>query len=114
MNDLTPIEMDEFTRLEDAETERPRGFRLGRAGWALRVATDTYVHHSKSKSFGHANRKELTRAANQILRSRHPEVNFASIEERMRSDPTIIRVRRELARLLHVEQAASRHEATEA
>lgn len=35
MNDLTPIEMDELTRLEDAETERPRGFRLGRAGWIV-------------------------------------------------------------------------------
>jgi RND family efflux transporter MFP subunit len=37
MNDLTPIEMDEFKLLQDAENPRPRR-RFGRTGWILLAA----------------------------------------------------------------------------
>jgi multidrug efflux system membrane fusion protein len=38
MNDLTPIEMDELARLEEAENPLVRSRRLGRAGWLLLLA----------------------------------------------------------------------------
>lgn len=47
--------------------------RLGRLGYRLRIADDAYVHHKKSVSFGAGRRKTLTRRANMLLRSRHPE-----------------------------------------
>lgn len=37
MNDLTPIEMDEFKQLQDADNPPRGGVRLGRAGWIVLV-----------------------------------------------------------------------------
>ncbi|GAB5377976.1 MAG: hypothetical protein AcusKO_44380 [Acuticoccus sp.] len=103
--------------LEDAgyfnDAAFPRGYgeendlclRLGQAGWTLRLATDTFVHHAKSKSFGDANRRKLSSAANRILRDLHPEVDFPAIEERMRSEASMVRLRRELANRVKVESA---------
>lgn len=103
--------LEEVGYFDDASF--PRGYgeendlclRLGRAGWSLRVATDTFVHHSKSKSFGNAKRKQFSKAANQILREKHPEVSFTSIEDHMRSDPAMARIRRELSIRVAVERS---------
>ena len=89
----------------------PRGYgeendlclRLGKAGYELRVATNTYVHHKKSRSFGHEQRKDLSKKANAILRGRYPEIDFGKLEERMRTEPSITIVRRRLLDLLKVE-----------
>ncbi|MFO1151148.1 MAG: glycosyltransferase [Alsobacter sp.] len=58
--------------------------RLRSSGYVLRVADDTFVFHSKSKSFGHAQRKENSRRANGVLRQKHPTVDFAALEAEMR------------------------------
>lgn len=92
----------------------PRGYgeendlciRLGKAGWSLGVAADTYIHHSKSKSFGNAQRKELSKAANEILRAKHPEVNFQVLEQKMQNDPTMNRIRASLLSTLAIETGA--------
>lgn len=89
----------------------PRGYgeendlclRLTKAGYELRVATDAYVHHKKSKSFGVGQRMELSKKANMILRGKHPEVSFPDIEEKMRIDPAVNRIRTHLAQALGVE-----------
>lgn len=89
----------------------PRGYgeendlcvRLTKAGWSLRVAPDTYVHHAKSRSFGISQRTELSKAANQVLRGKHPEIDFPVLEETMRNDPTINRIRGAIAGRFGVE-----------
>lgn len=89
----------------------PRGYgeendlclRLNKAGYQLRVATDAYVHHKKSKSFGVGQRKELSKKANAVLRGKHPEVSFADIEEKMRIDPAVNRIRTLLVQALGIE-----------
>lgn len=91
----------------------PRGYgeendlciRLGKAGFDLRVATNTYVHHKKSRSFGHDQRKDLSKKANAILRGKYPELDFGKLEERMRTEPSINILRRRLLDLLKVEPA---------
>jgi GT2 family glycosyltransferase len=80
--------------------------RLGRLGYRLRVADDAYVHHKKSVSFGNTRRKALSRRANQILRSKHPEAKIAELEERMRTEPSIIALRHRLLAALGVEPGA--------
>ncbi len=91
----------------------PRGYgeendlciRLGKAGYELRVAINTYVHHKKSRSFGHVQRKDLSKKANGILRGKYPEIDFGKLEERMRTEPAINTVRLRLRDLLRVEPA---------
>lgn len=80
--------------------------RLGQQGFTLRVADDAYVHHKKSVSFGAARRKSLSRRANTILRAKHPETDIAAVEERMRTEPTLIALRSQLLRALAVEPVA--------
>jgi GT2 family glycosyltransferase len=77
--------------------------RLGKAGFKLRVATDTYVQHKKSKSFGNEQRKDLSKKANTILRGKHPSVTFSEIEEVMRTDPSVNHTRQHLSRALGIE-----------
>ncbi len=84
----------------------PRGYgeendlclRLGEAGYALRVAADAYVYHKKSRSFGHDQRRELSQAGNAALRAKHPQVRIVDLEDAMRSDPILSRLRAEVTR----------------
>lgn len=92
----------------------PRGYgeendlclRLTHAGYTLRVATDTYVYHKKSRSFGNDQRKILSRESNLALRARHPSVSFAEIEEAMRGNPALNRIRHHLLASLGIEPVA--------
>jgi len=47
--------------------------RASDAGFTLAIADDTYVYHSKSKSFGHEQRKEFSKRGNSALRHKHGE-----------------------------------------
>lgn len=70
--------------------------RLTRSGHKLRVADHCYIYHKKSKSFGHDKRRELSKAANDILKHRHPTVAIPEIEELMRTSAPINALRRRL------------------
>jgi len=45
--------------------------RASEAGFKLTIADDTYVFHSKSKSFGHSRRKELSQHGSNSLKRKH-------------------------------------------
>lgn len=45
--------------------------RVADAGFSLSICDSAYVFHSKSKSFGHDQRKELSRAGSESLKSKH-------------------------------------------
>ena len=77
--------------------------RLGNAGYTLRVAESAFVYHKKSKSFGNERRKELSKAANAILKSKHPETDFVKIEELMRTNPAVNNMRDKLSKIISVE-----------
>ena len=77
--------------------------RLGKAGYKLRVADNCFVYHKKSKSFGNDRRKILSKQANLTLRAKHPEVDWADIEDRMRTSPVLKDLRRRLIDHLQVE-----------
>lgn len=79
--------------------------RLGYAGWNLRVADDTYVFHKKSKSFDNDRRSILSKRANSILKSKHPEVKFTFLEEEMRTAAGMVELRRRLIEYLRIEMS---------
>lgn len=45
--------------------------RTSDAGYELAICDDTYIFHHKSKTFGNAQRKELTTASNSLLAAKH-------------------------------------------
>lgn len=51
------------------------------AGYLLAIADDAYVYHSKSKSFGHARRKQLTSAGSAALLRKHGKKYHALVDE---------------------------------
>ncbi|PPC74639.1 hypothetical protein C4K68_25335 [Pokkaliibacter plantistimulans] len=55
-------------------------FRAIDAGYKLKIATNTYVFHSKTKSFGVDKRKELITSANSILHEKYGKERFKSLE----------------------------------
>jgi len=67
--------------------------RLRKAGWRLRLAAHVYVHHLKSRSFGHARRTDLSRAGDLALRALHPDVDFAALGRTFLSVPALAEVR---------------------
>lgn len=77
--------------------------RLGKRGWKLKVAMKAYVFHKKSKSFGISKRAQLSKAANEILKGKHPEVNFAQLEERMRTNREVSQIREILQKVDKIE-----------
>lgn len=79
--------------------------RLRKSGWKLKVADDTYVYHKKSKSFGSDRRAILSKKANVIIRSKHPEIKFTTLEDEMRTAPGLVELRRRLVEYLRIEMS---------
>lgn len=79
----------------------PKGFgeeddycmRANNAGFGIMVATDTYVYHAKSKSYGSARRKELAKKGAVVLREKHSEARIQRSINSMRENPYFLEMR---------------------
>ena len=83
------------------EESFPRGYgeendyclRARAEGFELAVVDDVYVYHSKSKSYSHERRRELTRTSRKAFDAKHgPEV-IKQASEFMRHNPEMAKVR---------------------
>lgn len=81
-------------------------FRAQDAGFALAVATDTYVYHAKSRSYTHARRKALSKEGTRAFRSKYPGPRIARAVESTRFNPMLERIR-EAARSWFGSESAS-------
>lgn len=66
------------------------------AGFALAIADDTYVFHSKSKSFGHARREEYSRQGADALRRKHGADKYKRLVDETKSTGPMDSVRRQI------------------
>lgn len=67
--------------------------RAADAGFALAIADDTYVFHAKSKSFGHAKRKELSEQGSAALKRKHSSEKFAALVNKVKNTKQLDAVR---------------------
>ena len=87
------------------EQEFPLGYgeeddfciRARRAGFKNVVVTTAYVHHSKSKSFGHDKRVKLANAGRQVLDYKYGKEGYKLLTESIGSNP-IINIKRDKLR----------------
>lgn len=73
--------------------------RASMAGFRLAVADDAYVFHAKSRSFGHARRKQLSTAGAAALESKYGKDVIAKLVRELRDNSQLELVRKRLARL---------------
>lgn len=74
--------------------ENDFAFRVSDAGFALALATDTYVFHAKSRSFTHEVRRELSAAGSKAFRTKWPKRRIDDAIRTMRDHPVLIEKRR--------------------
>jgi len=67
--------------------------RAGQAGFELAVADDTYVYHSKSKSFGHEKRSILSQQGEISLKNKYGKEEYNGIKESMKRNVMLNSVR---------------------
>ena len=72
-------------------------------GWLACVATNTYVWHAKSKSFGHKNRQELSRQGSDKLRQKHGNQRLDSAIASLKNNPVLKEFREKIG-IFFVEQ----------
>ncbi|HAS6502879.1 TPA: glycosyltransferase family 2 protein [Vibrio parahaemolyticus] len=70
--------------------------RAVKAGYKLIIADDTYVFHSKSKSFGHDKRKVLAKQGSIALKAKHPDVDWASVTKAIYENKDLVALRQQL------------------
>ncbi|MCL5777445.1 glycoside hydrolase family 99-like domain-containing protein [Limibaculum sp. FT325] len=87
-------------------------FRAVDAGFALVVATHTYVFHAKSKSYSEKKRHELSEISQEKLYERHGRDRFMSAIEVLAEQPVLERLRGESAELWRREPEADRSGST--
>lgn len=79
----------------------PRGFgeeddfslRAADAGFGLMIATNSYVYHAKSKSYGSAKRNELSKKGQAVLKKKHSEVRLKRSTDTMKINPYLEEMR---------------------
>jgi GT2 family glycosyltransferase len=71
--------------------------RAVKAGYKLLIADDTYIYHSKSKSFGHEKRKILAKQGSAALKNKHPDVNWGDVTKKIFQHSALISMREKLA-----------------
>jgi len=67
--------------------------RAADAGFLLAIADDTYVYHAKSKSFGHAKRKELSQQGSATLKRKHTAEKFNALVQKVKNTKPLDAVR---------------------
>ena len=86
------------------EAAFPRGFgeendlcaRAVKSGWDIRIADDTYVYHVKSQSFGHKERKRLSKDGSSALKEKHPDVDWKLITNELENEHSLVELRKRL------------------
>lgn len=87
----------------------PKGFgeeddycmRASNAGFGIMVATNTYVYHAKSKSYGSARRKELAKKGAVVLRNKHSEVRIQRSVATMKDNPFFLEMRHAISNAIN-------------
>lgn len=74
------------------------------AGFELAVADDVYVYHAKSKSFGHARRKELSAQGTASLKKKHTTEKYYAWVEAIKKTETLDTIREEIQSALSDKQ----------
>jgi len=74
-------------------------FRASNAGFAIVIATHTYVFHAKSKSYSENKRVELTKRSREVIFSRHGQERFSHAVQLLEEHPILQRLRREAMKL---------------
>jgi GT2 family glycosyltransferase len=87
-------------------------FRASNQGFSLAVATDTYVFHSKSKSFVSDERVKLMNEGARAFRDKHGQKRIARSVETMKLNPYLQRLRKE-AELLYLKQELNENRYTD-
>lgn len=70
--------------------------RLRKAGYKLYIADHVYVYHHKSASFGHQQRRVLSKRGTERLLVKHPDVDVQSLQRAMAEVTALIDLRKAL------------------
>jgi GT2 family glycosyltransferase len=80
--------------------------RAADAGFTLAVATDAFVYHAKSKSFGHAARREHSRRGAVALERKHGATRVAALNDSLRDHAELAASRDRIRDAIRVENAS--------
>ncbi|TAF38017.1 MAG: hypothetical protein EAZ66_06725 [Alphaproteobacteria bacterium] len=87
--------------------ENDFSIRARKAGFKLAIADNAYVYHSKSKSFGHERRQELSKQGSTAFKQKHPDINVKALTEEIKNNQTLDRLRLKLREHIISNPAAS-------
>ncbi|MCC3573324.1 MAG: tetratricopeptide repeat protein [Microcoleus sp. PH2017_40_RAT_O_B] len=87
--------------------ENDFSIRAKKAGFKLAIADNAYVYHSKSKSFGHERRQELSKQGSTAFKQKHPDINVKALTEEIKNNQTLDRLRLKLREHIISNPAAS-------
>ena len=73
--------------------ENDYALRARAAGWRLVLADDVFVYHGMSKSYSHAKRQELERAAGEIIAKKHGTPMLIAGEDYLKNRPVLRGIR---------------------
>jgi len=76
--------------------ENDFSIRARKAGFKLAIADHAYVYHSKSKSFGHERRQELSKQGSTAFKQKYPDINVKALTEEIKNNQTLDRLRLKL------------------
>lgn len=88
--------MDEQAFPEGYGEENDYCIRAADAGFELAIADDSYVYHAKSKSFGHARRRLLSKRGSEALARKHTAGRVSSLVAETRTKIPLERIRRRI------------------
>jgi GT2 family glycosyltransferase len=79
----------------------PKGFgeendicvRATEAGFKLAIADHVYIYHRKSASFGRKRRDRLSHEGTQALKRKHPDVDWAALQQEMKESSVLAALR---------------------
>lgn len=92
--------LDEVSFPEGFGEEDDYCIRARDAGFELVVACDTYVHHWKSKSYAHDERRALSARGRRSLKAKYGEDRVEADARRVRQDPVLAEMRSRVAGFL--------------
>lgn len=79
--------------------ETDLNIRAGKAGFKLVIADDLFVFHHKSVSFGTEGRQPLAKQGFLEMTNKHLGTPVAALEQRLQTEPALMRLRQRLADL---------------
>ena len=89
--------MDEINFPTGYGEENDFCIRASKEGFELAIADNTYVFHAKSKSFGHSNRKHLSKQGSDKLKEKHGKLEVKNYINRIKHDSFLPLIREKLS-----------------